>query len=181
MLTDLGDGAVDLADYAGFVPGLAVSVVLAFLLCGWLSRPLAVGRATAWSLIVSVGMVLAATITPSRDAIASGAVGTGRCDLSGLGAFSPLGYLGFNDLSLNVLLFIPLGVVVALLPRSRYRLAVVAAAIALPFAVEGIQLLAVSLGRGCQASDIRNNLTGLLVGAALGLAWLALRHRRSSV
>ena len=56
-------------DYVGFVPGLVISVVLALVLCGGVARRLRVSRVVAALLIVSFGVVLSATVTPSREAI----------------------------------------------------------------------------------------------------------------
>jgi hypothetical protein len=43
------------------------------------------------------------------------------------------------------------------------------AAIALPFVIEIIQLLAPVLARGCQSSDVIDNLIGLSIGFAIGV------------
>ena len=69
---------------------------------------------------------------------------------------------------LNVLLFMPLGVSIAFMPRSRLKVAVLVAAIALPFAIETTQLLLPILDRGCQSADVIDNLTGLVLGLAGG-------------
>ena len=125
--------------------------------------------------MLSLGIILSATLTPLRWAIDFGATGSGVCDFSRIG-LAPLGeLLRFNDTSLNILLFIPLGVTIGLVPMSRRKAAVVAAAMALPFAIETIQLLVPWLDRGCQSADVIDNLTGLIVGLAAGSAagWLA--------
>ena len=121
-------------------------------------------------LILSVGVILAATLTPGREALEHASDIGGRCDLGRLTPASPREYLRFGSAGLNVLLFMPLGFVVALLPRSRRTAGIAIAAIALPFTVEAVQLLATFLGRACQSADVVDNLLGLAGGAVLGAA-----------
>ncbi len=157
------------------LPAVAISVGIGLAVGGRIGRVLGLRRAVATALIVSLGIILSATLTPLRGAIQSGAVGTGSCDLSRMG-LAPLSELfGFNDTSLNVLLFMPLGVSIALLPRSRLRWVVLIAAIALPFAIETAQLLLPVLDRACESADVIDNLTGLVLGLAGGslVGWLA--------
>jgi hypothetical protein len=81
--------------------------------------------------------------------------------------------------SLNVVLFVPLGIALALLPRSRERSIAIAAAVALPFAIETIQYIVPALGRYCDSADVADNLTGLVVGLAIGaVAGGAAAHRK---
>ena len=70
--------------------------------------------------------------------------------------------------SLNVALFIPLGIAIGLVHVSRPWAALTFAAIALPFAIEAIQLVAPILDRGCQSADVVDNLTGLALGLLIG-------------
>lgn len=158
-----------------FLPGVTVALVVGLFASGVVGRSLGVLRVIALALVLSLGIILSATLTPLRWAIDFGATGTGVCDLSRIG-LAPLGeFLRFNDTSLNVLLFIPLGVTIGLVPRSRRKAAIVVAAIALPFAIETIQLLVPWLDRGCQSADVVDNLTGLVLGLVAGGAagWLA--------
>jgi glycopeptide antibiotics resistance protein len=151
-----------------FLPGVGVSVVLVLLLGKPIGRALGVGRNATAALIVSLGIILSATLTPLRPAIDFGATGSGVCDLSRVG-LAPLGeLLRFHDAGLNVLMFIPLGVTIGLFPRSRRTAAFAAAAIALPFVIETIQLLLPVLDRACESADAFDNLTGLVVGLAGG-------------
>jgi glycopeptide antibiotics resistance protein len=73
-----------------------------------------------------------------------------------------------DDRSLNVLLFIPLGVSLGLLPRSRRTAVLVLAAVLFPFVIETTQLLVPALSRGCESVDVIDNLTGLAIGLAGG-------------
>jgi hypothetical protein len=125
--------------------------------------------------------VLSATITPSRDAIRFGALGSGTCDLGriGLASWSDLGHL--DDTSLNILLLVPLGIAIGLCARSPAKRVILVGALVLPFSIELIQLVAVPLGRECQSADVVDNVTGLLLGlvagTAAGVIW---SHRHSS-
>jgi hypothetical protein len=160
-----------LGDYAGFVPGLVISVILALVLCGRVARRLRVSRVVAALLIVSLGVVLSATVTPSREALMGTPPLSAGCDLSRLGPATWREYVHVDDTSLNVLLFIPLGTLIGVLPRSSYRVPILIAAIILPFAIEGFQLVVSPLGRACQSGDVIDNLTGLVLG--LGVGWTA--------
>jgi hypothetical protein len=152
-----------------FLPGAAISVAVGIAAGGRVGRALGIRRTVARALIVSLGIILSATLSPLRGAIELGAVGTGSCDLSRVG-FAPLReLLAVNDTSLNVLLFVPLGVSIAFIPRPRLKVVVAVAAIALPFAIEAIQLLVPLLDRACESADVVDNLTGLALGLAGGV------------
>jgi hypothetical protein len=153
-----------------FGPGVVISAIVGGAICGLVARLLGTRPLVAWLLVFSVGSIVAATLTPIHDTLETGAAGVGTCDLSRFGPARLDDLRTLNDTSLNVLLFLPLGAAVGFLP-DRGRKAVVAAfAVALPFAIEGIQLVATSLHRGCQSADVADNLTGLLLGFAAGQA-----------
>ena len=157
-----------------FLPGLAISVAVSLAAGSRVGRALDVRRAVASLLILSMGIILSATLTPLRGSLDFDTVVPGSCDFSRIG-LPPLSELrGINDTSLNVLLFVPLGFSVALLPRSRRTVAVIVAAFALPFAIEMTQLLMTALDRACESADVVDNLTGLAIGLASGTAigWL---------
>ncbi len=124
----------------------------------------------AAGLILGAGIALSATVTPSLDALTHHARGSGSCDLGriALASSSQLGRAG--EVALNVLLLVPMGSAIGLLPRRRSTMVVLAAAVALPFAVEATQLVVVRLGRECQAGDVIDNLTGLALGALITAA-----------
>lgn len=158
-----------------FVPGVAVSAAVSLAAGGRIGRVLGARRAVGAMLIFSLGIIVSATLTPLRGTLDFDTVVRGSCDFSRMG-LPPLSELrGLTDTSLNVLLFIPLGLSVALLPRSRRAVAVIVAAIALPFAIEATQLLLPALARGCESADVVDNLTGLAIGLAGGIVagWLA--------
>jgi hypothetical protein len=117
---------------------------------------------------VSAGITLAATLTPVHAPLDAGAGGLFACDFARVG-LPPLDDLPrINDTSLNVLLFVPHGITLGLLPRSARRVAVILLAVALPFAIEITQAVLVPLNRTCQSADVFDNLTGLAVGLLLG-------------
>ena len=134
------------------LPGLGASIVAAPFLGGPVRRMLRTGPVLGWALVVTLGLILSATLTPRV----------------GLATADELFQLG--DTSLNVLLFLPLGVVLGLVPRSRRKAVIVAGAVALPFAIEAAQALVPWLERACQSADVTDNLTGLVSGLAIGAA-----------
>lgn len=162
------------------LPGLVVWIVLAFALGGAVGRSLRAGPLLGWALILSLGIVVSATLTPSHEAIGSGVTNSRYCDYSRIGLAPIDEILEFGDTGLNVLMFIPLGVAIGLLPRSGRKAVVVAAAIALPFAIEATQRLVTLLDRACESADVVDNLTGLAIGLAVGFVagWLLSGARR---
>ncbi|MCW2546248.1 MAG: hypothetical protein JWN96_708, partial [Mycobacterium sp.] len=84
-----------------------------------------------------------------------------------------------GDTSLNVILFVPLGLAIGLLGRSPATARMLVAVLALPLAIEAIQSLLPMLGRGCQSGDVVDNLLGLGIGLALGMLPSAVRPARN--
>lgn len=158
--------------FLGEVPLSALALAVTFVGVIALSRPVAdrlpARRAVGALLVFGFGLVISATLVPTAAAL-EGRFSDGVCDLSriGLAPLRELTSVSFS--SLNVLLFVPLGIAVGLLPRTPAAAAVALAAVSLTFVVETIQLLLPVLGRGCQAADMADNLLGLAIGAALGL------------
>lgn len=163
-----------------FLPGLAVTTVLALAGAGHVARRLRTRRWIAFLLLVSVGAILAATIPPDSDGFSGHPPPPGRCDFGRIGPAPMSHYLHVGDTSLNVLLFVPLGLVVGLLGRSPAAVRVLVGALALPVAIEIFQSLAPILGRGCQSRDVVDNLLGLGVGLTLGVLLSVLRAGRTS-
>jgi glycopeptide antibiotics resistance protein len=158
-------------------PGIAIALVVSIVASAAVGRTLRVPRPVAWAMILSLGVILAATMTPQWEALAFGAQGSSTCDFSRIGLASLTDYLRFGDTSGNVLMFIPLGVAIALVPRSRRMAVVLIAATALPFAIEITQMLLPVLDRACESADVVDNLTGLVLG--LGGGVVAARLGRS--
>ena len=79
----------------------------------------------------------------------------------------------------NIVLTMPAGAAALLFPSGHRRLAALGAALCLPVAIEITQMLAVGLGRGCQVSDMVNNILGVLMGfwlaAGVWTLWVAWR------
>jgi glycopeptide antibiotics resistance protein len=118
-------------------------------------------------LLFGFGLVASATLVPTAAAL-EGYVSEGVCDTSRIGIASMRELTTVNVTSLNVLLFVPLGVAVGLLPWSRAAAIAALAAFSLTFAVETFQLLLPVLGRGCQTADMIDNLFGLTIGLVIG-------------
>ena len=156
------------------LPGAAIALVVSVAVSGAVGRALRVRRPVAWVMVLSLGVILAATMTPQWEALAFGAQGSPSCDFSRIGLAPLRELLRFDDTSLNVLMFIPLGATIALVPSSGRKAAIVVAALALPFAIETTQLLLPALDRACESADVVDNLTGLVVGLGGGAlaGWL---------
>ena len=151
-----------------FLPGVALTLVVATTLALPFARALPARTAVAWLLLAALGTIAAATLTPSRLALDYGTLSPLSCDLSRV-TLAPLRELRrIDDTSLNILLFIPLGTAVGLLPRSRARAAILVGTVALPPAIEATQLLVPALDRACQSADVVDNLTGLALGLMVG-------------
>lgn len=175
--------AETLRDHAGFGPGIAASLLVSLMTCGYASRALRISRAHGWALLMSLCVVLSATMTPSREALLFGMRSSGTCDFSRIGVAPWWELSHIDDASLNLLLFVPLGISTALLPRSRAKLVVLAGALVLPASIELIQLVATPLGRECQSADVVDNLSGLVLGilaaSVARRAWLRWANKRS--
>ena len=158
---------IPLADSVPWLlPGAAVALVVGVAASRRVGGSLGVTRMVAAVIIVSIGVILAATLTPCPCLPQPGA--GGACDLSRTGLASPFQLVTSFDTAGNILAFIPLGFAIALIPRSRWKGGLLAGAVALPFAIEAIQLLATPLGRACQSADVVDNLTGLVLGLVAG-------------
>jgi hypothetical protein len=150
------------------VPGCLLALAVSTLASGRAARWLGVRRPVAWVLLMSAGVILAGTVTPLVVDHGPDLSIVRSCDLSRIG-MAPIEELRWpGDVTGNIVMFIPLGFAVALVPRSRRKTAVLVAAVALPFAIEATQLLVTPLGRACQSADVVDNLTGLLLGLAAG-------------
>jgi hypothetical protein len=151
-----------------FVPGFVIALLVAIVVSDRLGRALGTHRIIAWAIVMGFGGALAATLSPGGANLAPGGVGFPSCDFARLGLASIDQFLTVKDIRLNLLLLMPLGIAIGLIPRSRAKAVLLAAAIALPFAVEGTQALLTLLGRACESGDVIDNLTGLIVGLGLG-------------
>ena len=150
------------------LPGVVLAFVVSTLASGRVALWLGVRRAVAWVLLVSAGVILAATMSPLR--------GEHRLDFPVGRILRPvadrapvLDQLGGRATSsATSSCSSRLGFAIALVPRSRRKAVLLAAAVALPFAIEATQLLVVDLDRACESADSVDNLTGLLIGLVAG-------------
>jgi VanZ family protein len=153
--------------------------VIAFAVTGRVARRLRTESWIAFLLVMSVGAVLAATIPPDAGGFSGRPSAPGRCDFGRIGLAPLSQYLHLGDTSLNVILFVPLGLAIGLLGRSPATARVLVAVLALPLAIEAIQSLLPMLGRGCQSRDVVDNLLGLGIGLALGVLLSVVRAGRT--
>lgn len=150
------------------LPGLAVAALVGLLVSRRIGRFLGTAPSVGWGLVVGFGLIVSATLTPLRGGLDLGTTGIGTCDFSRVGIAPLQELLRLSDTSLNVLLFIPLGIAVGLVPGSRRRNVVAGIALVSPLAIETAQLLLPVLGRGCQSADVFDNLSGLVLGWLIG-------------
>ena len=164
-----------------FLPGVILSVVIGYVIRRPMARWLGTSPPVGWAFVVAVGIVLSATLTPLHEAHPVAAKLTFGCDMSRIG-FAPLHELReIGDTSLNVLLFVPLGVVIGYIPASTRKVWVLAGALLLPFLIETTQLLVTPLDRACQSADVVDNGTGLVLGFIVGMtAGMLIRRVRGA-
>ena len=153
--------------------------MIALAVAGRVARRLRTQSWIAFLLVMSVGAVLAATIPPDTDGFSGRPSAPGRCEYGRIGLAPLSQYLHLGDTSLNVILFVPLGLAIGLLGRSPATARVLVAVLALPLAIEAIQSLLPMLGRGCQSRDVVDNLLGLGIGLALGVLGSVVRAGRT--
>jgi hypothetical protein len=152
-----------IGDLPLFWPVTALVLVFAGGLAAWAGRILRTSKWSAFLLLISFGTIMAATMTPSVAAFFP----VDRLGGCILGQFDvpPLSRLLYpNETSLNVALFVPLGVACGLLRRWSQVAGASLLAAGLPFGIEFIQYSVPALGRVCSTADVAANLTGLAVG-----------------
>lgn len=162
-----------------FVPGMILWGLLAIMVSPVVARSLRTSRAHAALVLVALGLTLMATMTPTTAGLSGAATSLGACNMARLSPASAAMLFSINDASLNVLLFVPLGLALGALPWSPRTAAVVLSAFLLPLAIELFQLGFPSLGRSCQSADVIDNTLGLVIGLAAGAGarWLVGRAR----
>ena len=147
---------------------LAMTLVAVIAFSRPVAHALGARRGAAALLILGFGSVVAATLVPTAAAL-EGVASNGTCDVSRVGLASFPDLTTPNQRSLNVLLFVPLGLAIGMLSWGRASALVLVLAVSLPCVVEAIQLALPVLGRGCQTADMIDNLLGLAIGACIGI------------
>ena len=161
-----------------FLPVIVLTAVTAAVVSVPVGRLI---RSPAWVVFVvigSLGLIAAITLTPTPTAIFAPPVSTCLVDRLRPPHLSQL--TSPNEISLNVALFVPLGVACALI--RRWGQVVVAAFLAfwVPFGVEAVQYEFPELRRVCSTSDIMANLTGLAIGLVGALVLIRPLLRRDA-
>ncbi|WP_316752016.1 VanZ family protein [Streptomyces herbicida] len=157
-----------------FWPGTLFSALAAVLCRHPLGRRLGATPFAAFLLVFSLGGIVTLTLLPNLDGHYIDNVRYAEPAWQTSWHIPRLAELAaINQQSLNVALFVPLGVAIARLrPRVRAVLTAAAAAV-LPFGIEATQYALPWLLRAADSQDIASNLLGL----ALGLTALALPCR----
>ena len=163
-------------DLPWLAPGLLLAMIVSIVAGPRVGRELGAGTLIGALMVFSLGMIVSATLTPQSAALEFGARGGGTCDFTLVGLPSLSDFLSLNEITLNMLLFLPLGATIGVVPRSRRKVALIIAVVLLPFVIEWMQLVIPVLDRACEVSDIVYNLTGLALGMAI--AWVGIRVYR---
>ncbi len=159
------------------IPGTALFAIIGVFASGPIARVLQTRRFVGWLLVVSLAMIAFATLVPLYGTFEAGTSSSIGCDLSIMTPVALADFVAIDDRAMNVLLFIPLGCALGLLPRTRRSLLLVLGGISLPFAIEATQGLLPILHRACESNDVIDNVTGLLVGMAGGAVTAAVLDR----
>jgi hypothetical protein len=163
-----------MSDFPWFLPGVAISGLASIVTGRFVAEKLVIRRALGCALAFWVGVILSATMTPSISGLDDQDRVMAWCDLSRIGPPTLDQLVTVNDVSLNVVLFVPLGFLISAITRHRWKILMLAAT--LPFLIEGVQFFGASIGRECQSADVFDNLTGLLLGYIGGVAMNAGRE-----
>jgi glycopeptide antibiotics resistance protein len=163
-------------------PGSVVALVVSVLASGRVGAWLGIHRILAAFLLFSLGVIVAGTLSPLRGGGLLQPEAPRACDISRTWLATPLDLVTADDVVINILMFMPFGFALGAIPASWRKVVVILLAVALPFGIEGTQLLVGPLGRGCQSADVVDNLTGLVIGVVAGwpVSWWNPRSRRRS-
>jgi hypothetical protein len=148
------------------VPGVAIALIVGVALAPWASARTGLSPLLAGMLVFAFGAIVAITLTPGSGEF------FGRSWCGGLRPPPRLGQLVSisSEHGLNVLLFVPLGILIGLIPRARpFAIAAVIAG-SMPIVIEWIQYSVPRLDRICQTWDALENLMGLILGLVVGVA-----------
>lgn len=112
-----------------------------------------------WLIVVGLAMIASATLVPLYGTFEGGASGSVGRGLSIMTPATLADFVAKDDLPLTVLLLMPLGCLLGLLPWPRRTRLV---------AIETTQEWLPVPPRACQSSEVIDNISELLVGAAGG-------------
>lgn len=161
------------------VPGVAIALIVAVWLAPSTAARTGLSPFLAGMLVFAAGAIVAITLAPGSG---EGVFGGTWC-----GGVRPPPRLGqlvslSSEHGLNIALFVPLGVLIGLIPRARpFAIAAIGAG-AMPIVIEWIQYSVPRLDRICQTWDALENLMGLAIGLGVGVAVsFALRTVRRTV
>jgi hypothetical protein len=149
------------------LPASLVALVVSIATSAGIGRWLGTRRGVAWVLVITLGIILSATLSPLGRPAAEG-IGAGTCDLGRIRPAAAADLFNPTDVIVNILMFVPLGFAVGLVPGSRRKLALLGGVLVLPIAVEATQLLVTPLHRACESADVVDNLSGLVIGLVAG-------------
>ena len=130
-----------------FLPGLAATTAIALAVAGRVARRLHTATWIAFLLVMSVGIVLAATIPPDGGGFSHDPSAPGGCDFGRIGLAPFSHYVRLGETSLNAALFVPLGLALGLQSRPKAATGVFVAALGIPLAIEAAQWLVSMLDR----------------------------------
>lgn len=156
------------------LPGALGVALVAWLLRRPLARLFGVGRPHAFALVAAFGLMLVVTLTPSpvegrwqSERVLDLAITLDRADLRTI-----------TEASLNILLFVPVGLTASRLPGALARRLLLALAVLAPIGIEIVQYRYPSLGRsGFVLNDVVANWLGLAAGALVGAVLRPARRR----
>ncbi|MFI5955400.1 VanZ family protein [Cryptosporangium sp. NPDC051539] len=147
-------------------------IVLALAAVGWrpIVRKLGTHPIVAAGLLLSLAGIAIVTLTPAPAPFANPWQGWGCIRAGWQPDWLPWPFTGsINGRSLNVWMFVPLGVFTALTgKRKSTPLTLTAFGVLIPIGIEAAQRV-LPLNRFCDTRDVADNVYGLLIGVALGL------------
>lgn len=159
------------------IPGVAIALIVGVVLAPRAAARTGLTPLLAGMLVFAFGAILAITLTPGSGE----GLFFGESWCGGLRPPPRIGQLFSlsSEHGLNVALFVPLGVLIGLIPRARPFATAAVVGGALPIVIEWIQYSVPQLDRICQTWDVLENLMGLAIGLGVGVAVsFALRSAR---
>lgn len=146
--------------------GLVVSLVVAALLARPVARRLETSAIWVGAWLLLVGVIVTLTMTPG---LGSGSAAR-WCSLQVSRPPTLTELFAFHERGLNAWMYVPPALLAVLPRRRRAWVTAVATTAVLPFVAEAVQWAFPAMGRLCQSQDVVANLTGVVIGTALGLA-----------